>query len=266
MTPLDIFLFLLTGTVSGILSGLLGVGGGLIIVPILAILFSWMNFSEAYLMHMALGTSLATMITTSISSARAHHLRANVNWHVVKRIAPGVMLGALLGTLIAGQLNNYWLKVVFIAFIFCAATQLILNLSPNSHRQLPGQGGISLVGALIGMISSLVGIGGGTLSVPFLLYCNTDIRRAIGTSAAIGFPLATAGALSYFLLGHNKLELPPYSLGYIYLPALVGIALTSMLTAPIGAGLAQGLPILTLKRLFAILLYVIGLKMLWGIL
>lgn len=265
MTTLDIFLFLLTGTVSGILSGLLGVGGGLIIVPILAILFSWMHFPETYLMHMALGTSLATMLTTSISSARAHHQRGNVNWHVVKRIAPGVMLGALAGTLIAGQLNNYWLKIVFIVFVFCAATQLILNLSPNPHRQLPGRTGIGLVGTLIGMISSLVGIGGGTLSVPFLLYCNSDIKRAIGTSAAIGFPLAAAGALGYFLLGHNQPGLPPCSLGYIYLPALVGIALTSMLTAPTGARLAHGLPILTLKRLFAILLYSIGFKMLYGI-
>jgi uncharacterized membrane protein YfcA len=265
MSTFEIFLFLLTGTVSGVLSGLLGVGGGLVIVPILAFVFAWLKFPEAYLMHMALGTSLATMITTSVSSARAHHHRGNVNWLVIKRIAPAVMAGALIGTLIAEQLNSYWLKVVFILFVFCVATQLMMNLSPSPHRQLPGAIGIGLVGALIGTISSLVGIGGGTLSVPFLIYCNSDIRRAIGTSAAIGFPLATAGAIGYTILGHGKPDLPQFSLGYIYLPALAGIALTSMLTAPTGARLAQRLPIKTLKHIFAILLYIVGAKMLWGI-
>lgn len=253
----EFLLYLVAGAFAGLLSGLFGVGGGIVIVPILAFLFIGLHFPETHLMHLALGTSLATIVLTSISSARAHHRKGNVNWPVVRQIAPAVIIGTLLGTLVAAQLHSIWLKLVFALFILVVATQLLLDFTPSSHRQLPGRMGISVIGALIGVVSSLVGIGGGTLSVPFLIYCNSDARSAIGTSAAIGLPIATAGTLGYVLTGLSSPHLPELSLGFIYLPAFAGIALASIFTAPLGATLAQRLPIHTLKRLFALLLYIV---------
>ncbi|CAG0973945.1 hypothetical protein MTYP_01385 [Methylophilaceae bacterium] len=259
---MELFIYLLAGACAGLLSGLFGVGGGLIIVPILSLIFSSLAFPEQHIMHMALGTSLATIIFTSISSARAHHGRLNVDWPVVRKIAIAIVLGTLLGTVLAASLQTAWLKAIFSIFVFAVATQLILNFTPNPGRQLPGLFGISLAGLVIGIVSSLVGIGGGSLSVPFLIYCNTGVKRAIGTSAAIGLPIAAAGTLGYILNGLNTPQLPAYSLGYLYLPAFAGIAFVSMLTAPFGAALAHRLPPHVLKRAFAVLLYVIGFKML----
>lgn len=263
---MDIFIYLFAGTIAGILSGLFGVGGGLIIVPILSLVFTGLAFPQEHIMHMALGTSLATIIFTAISSARAHHNNANVDWSVVGRIAAGIVCGTLLGSILAASLQTAWLKAIFAVFVFVVATQLILNISPNPKRGLPGLLGMGLAGTIIGTISSLVGIGGGSLSVPFLIYCNIPVKKAIGTSAATGLPIALSGTLGFVLNGWNTPQLPAYSLGYVFLPAMTGIALASALTAPLGAKLAQRLPAITLKRAFAILLYLIGFKMLWDML
>ncbi|HEY8117693.1 MAG TPA: sulfite exporter TauE/SafE family protein [Methylophilaceae bacterium] len=263
MNP-EFLLYLAAGAAAGILSGLFGVGGGLIIVSILTLAFSALGFAEANIMHLALGTSLATIVLTSISSARAHHRLGNVNWQVVQQITPGIIIGTLLGAILAAHLNSLWLKGVFAVFVFGVATQLLLNIKPAPHRNLPRPLLVSLMGAIIGVVSSLVGIGGGTLSVPFLIHCNTDTRHAIGTSAAIGLPIAVAGTVGYIYTGVGVGQLPPLSLGFVYLPAFAGIAITSMATAPFGAALAQRLPVPTLKRLFALLLYIVGAKMLWG--
>ncbi|MCB5188548.1 sulfite exporter TauE/SafE family protein [Methylobacillus caricis] len=263
---MEFLLYFIAGAGAGILSGLLGVGGGTVIVPILVFIFTAQHFPEQHVMHMALGTSLATIILTSISSARAHHKKQNVHWTMVKRIAPGIVIGTILGALLAGQLNTAILKTVFAVFVLLIATQMIMNFTPAAHRQLPGKAGISLMGGLIGVISSLVGIGGGSVSVPYLIYCNFNARYAIGTSSAIGLPIAIAGTAGFILAGYSGAALPAYSMGYIYLPAFIGIALTSILTAPIGAYLAHKLPIPVLKRLFALLLYIVGLKMLWSLL
>jgi uncharacterized membrane protein YfcA len=262
----EFLLYLGAGAVAGLMSGLFGVGGGIVIVPILSFLFIGLHFPEMHLMHLALGTSLASIILTSISSARAHHRNGNVNWLVVRQITPAVVIGTLLGTLVAAQLHSVWLKAIIAVFELCVATQLLLNLNPNPHRNLPGRVGIGVAGGMIGIVSSLVGIGGGTLSVPYLIYCNFDTRHAIGTSAAVGLPIAAAGTLGYLITGWHNKSLPQPSLGFIYLPAFAGIAIASIITAPLGATLAQRLPILTLKRLFALLLYIVGLKMIWGLL
>lgn len=261
----EFLLYLVAGAFAGLLSGLFGVGGGIVIVPILTFLFIAQHFPEPHIMHLALGTSLATIVLTSISSTRAHHRKGNVNWTVVRQFAPAVIIGTLLGTLVAAQLHSIWLKLVFALYILVVATQLLLDFTPNPHRQLPGRTGISSIGALIGVVSSLVGIGGGTLSVPYLIYCNTDMRRAIGTAAAIGLPIATAGALGYVLTGLGIQHLPEWNLGFVYLPAFAGVACASIFTAPLGATLAQRLPARTLKRMFALLLYIVGIKMLWGL-
>jgi uncharacterized membrane protein YfcA len=260
---MELLIYLFAGSITGVLSGLFGVGGGLIIVPILTFLFLGLHFPEAHIMHMALGTSLATIILTSISSARAHHHKHNVNWAIVKKITPGIVAGTLLGSLLATQLHSNWLKIIFVIFGFFVAMQLFFDLAPSPHRKLPGIAAVSLAGALIGLASSFVGIGGGTLSVPYLVYCNVGIRKAIGTSAAIGLAIAVAGTSGFVIAGWNIQNLPRYSSGFIYLPAVAGIAIASIFTAPVGANLAHRLPPATLKRLFATLLVIVGMVMLW---
>ncbi|MDP2248306.1 MAG: sulfite exporter TauE/SafE family protein [Nitrosomonadales bacterium] len=263
---MDYLTYLLAGAIAGLLSGLFGVGGGLIIVPILSLVFTGLAFPEQHVMHMALGTSLATILFTSVSSARAHHSHANIIWSLVSKITPGIVLGALLGTVLAASLETGWLRMIFALFVFAIATQLILNLTPNPKRGLPGLFGTSVAGVIIGIISSLVGIGGGSLSVPFLIYCNISIKKSIGTSAAIGLPIALAGTAGFIFNGLHATQLPSYSIGYIFIPAVFCIASVSWIFAPLGAKLAQHLPAMTLKRAFAVLLYLIGLKMLWGLL
>lgn len=262
---MEFLLYLVAGVIAGLLSGLFGVGGGLIIVPILTFLFVGLQFPEAHIMHLALGTSLASIALTSVSSARAHHQRDNVSWAIIKKISPGIVIGTLLGAMLAAQFDSSWLKIIFVIFVFSVASQLFFNYTPSPHRQLPGLAGISIAGALIGAVSSLVGIGGATLSVPYLVYCNTDIRSAIGTSAAIGLPIALAGTLGYMLTGLGVEHLPKLSLGFVYLPAVAGIAITSVLAAPVGVSMAQRLPAPKLKRRFAILITIIGIAMLRGL-
>ncbi len=252
------------GLVAGVLAGLLGVGGGIVIVPMLSIAFDLQGLPSQYIQHMALGTSLGTIMFTSISSFRAHHKHGAVNWSVVRRITLGIIVGTLAGSWVAAQLSTRFLKGFFAVFLFYVATQMILNIKPKGGRQLPGRVGMSAVGGGIGVVSSLVGIGGGTLSVPFMVWCNMTMHNAVGTSAAIGFPIAVAGAAGYLINGLKvAADLPPMSLGFLYLPALIGIAVTSILTAPLGARIAHKLPVAQLKRVFAILLYIMGARMVW---
>ena len=257
---------LILGLVSGFIAGLLGVGGGLVMVPVLVVLFAQQGFDPGWHMHLALGTSLAVIVLTSISSLRAHHAHGAVRWDTVRRIAPGIVLGTLLGAFAVRHLSDLGLRVFFVAFLFYAATQMWLEYRPKPSRELPGWPGMTAVGVVIGAVSSWVGIGGGTLSVPFQLWCNIKLHEAIGTSAAIGFPIAVAGAIGYGLSGYGAPGLPEWSLGFIYLPALAGIAAASWLTAPLGARLAHRLPIKRLKRIFALLLYALGLRMLFSLL
>lgn len=254
-------LYLVTGAAAGLLAGMLGIGGGLIIVPILVFIFAAHGFSPDRILHLALGTSLATIIVTSISSARAHHAHNAVNWDSVRRITPGIAVGCLLGAWLAAQLDTRPLKLLFAVFEFYVGTQLLLQFTPHPSRSLPGCFGMIAMGIFIGVMSSLVGIGGGTLFVPFMVYCNRSMREAVGTSSAIGLPIAIFGSLGYMVSGWGVEALPPYSLGFVYLPAAVGIALVSIFTAPLGARLAHRLPVALLKKLFALLLYVLGAKM-----
>jgi uncharacterized membrane protein YfcA len=256
--------YLAMGLLSGFIAGLLGVGGGLILVPLLVWLFSMQGFAHESNMLMALGTSLGVISITAISSVRAHHAHGAVNWNTVKHILPGILFGTLFGAWLASKLPSTFLHHFFIAFLFYAATQMLFNFKPQAHRNLPGYVGMSSVGSIIGIVSSWVGIGGGTLSIPFMLWCNVKLHQAIATSAAIGFPIAVAGALGYVFTGWSVSHLPAYSAGYVYLPAFAAIASTGILTAPIGARLAHRLPVNVLKRLFAALLYALGIKMLLG--
>lgn len=257
--------YLALGLFAGVIAGLLGVGGGLVMVPFLTWAFLEQGFPAAYNIHMALGTSLAIIVLTSLSSVRAHHAHGAVRWAAVRRIAPGIVLGTLVGAFAAAHLPDQGLKWFFTAFMLYAATQMLLGFKPKPHRDLPGWPGMTAAGGVIGLVSSWVGIGGGTLSVPFLTWCNIRFQEAIGTSAAIGFPIALSGAIGFALSGLGAPGLPDDSLGFVYLPALLAVAAGSVLSAPWGAALTHRLPVARLKRIFAGLLYLLAVRMAYSL-
>jgi uncharacterized membrane protein YfcA len=257
-------LYIVTGAFVGLIAGLFGVGGGLIIVPVLVFIFtsSTAHFAPAIVMPLAIGTSLATIMVTSISSVRAHHLHGAVLWPVVGRLTPGIVVGALAAAAIVDYLPGDSLRVIFGVFELLVAALMGFGVSAAPHRQLPGWGGTSLAGGVIGAVSGVVGIGGGTLTVPFLVWCNVGMRQAVASSAACGLPIALAGTLGFMIAGWSETRSLPGSTGYVYWPAFAGIALASVLCAPVGAKLAHNLPTATLKRVFALFLAFLGLRML----
>ncbi len=262
----SLVLFLVLGSFAGVLAGLLGVGGGLVIVPMLNYAFALQGITGDHLHHMALGTSLATIMFTSISSFMTHHRSGAVLWGIVRQITPGILLGTFLGSKVAVHMPTSLLKGFFILFLLYVGAQMLMNVKPKAAREMPGLLGNSLAGGLIGALSSFVGIGGGSLSVPYMAWCNVPMHRAIGTSAAIGFPIAFAGAAGYLVNGLGLADLPGPHLGFIYLPALLGIAAASVCTAPLGAKLAHTLPVPRLKKAFACLLFAMAAQMAYSLL
>ncbi len=258
------FLYPLLGAFAGLLAGLLGVGGGLIIVPVLVFVFGMQGIADHLLVHLAVGTSLATIVLTSLSSVRAHHLHGAVLWPVFRQLTPGIVTGAWLGAAVADLLPTVALRTFFGMFELYVAVQMTLNIKPKASQQLPGKMTMFGVGNIIGAVSAVVGIGGGTLTVPFLVWSNVSMRKAVATSAACGLPIAVAGSIGFIIAGMNETALPAYSSGYVYWPAFAGIAAASILFAPLGAKLAHRLPAASLKRVFAILLYILAFKMLLG--
>jgi uncharacterized protein len=260
---LEIISLLIVGGFVGVIAGLLGVGGGVIIVPVMVWLYH-ATFPSDHLMQIALGTSLATIVITSLSSIYAHHCHRAILWTVMLQLTPGIIIGALLGAWLADQLSSNLLHQGFAVFLFIVAAQMGLGKPPAAHRQLPGKLAMNLVGSTIGIISSLVGIGGGSLTVPFLVWCNISIRHAVATSSACAFPVAIAGTIGFIINGFNVPNLPDWSIGYVYLPAFLAIVPTSLLFAPVGARLAHTLPTVTVKRFSAGFLTIVGIKMLYG--
>lgn len=265
---MDLFFlwYLLIGAVVGFLAGLLGIGGGLVQVPILVFLFKAQQIPPEHVLHLALGTAMASILFTSASSLRAHHTHDAVNWDIVKRMVPGVIFGVAMATFIASRAPTRYLAIFFTAFVYFAATQLILNIRPSAHRSLPGPVGMFAAGAVVGGISTLVAAGGALLSVPYMTWCNVRMHEAIGTAAAIGFPIAITGSIGYIVGGWEAPGLPSGSLGYIYVSALVWVVLASMLTAPAGARVAHRTPTGRLRKIFAVLLYILATSMLWNLL
>ena len=261
---MELMLYLALGAFAGTLAGLLGIGGGLIIVPVLAGVFYGFDYSPEVVMHMAIGTSLATIVMTSVSSVRAHHRRGAVQWQAFAWMAPGIVLGAWLGVAVADALRGDTLRVVFGLFELSVALYMWLDRPVCPKRTLPGRLGLNAAGGVIGVVSAIVGIGGGTLAVPYLQWCNVAMRRAVATAAATGLPIAIAGALGYVVAGWGNPLLPAGTTGYVYWPAFVGIVAASVLFAPLGAHLAHTLPARSLKRIFALFLAALGLWMLFG--
>lgn len=248
----------LLGTATGFLAGLLGIGGGMLMVPFVTFILNAKGYPPEYTVKMAVATSLATICFTSLSSVRAHHRRGAVLWPIVRVLAPGILVGSLLGAQLAVALPGRLLSILFAIFVAFSATQMFLNRKPKPTRTLPGAAGTFAMGGVIGTLSSLVGAGGAFVSVPFMTWCNVKIHDAVGTSAALGFPIALAGTLGYIWAGRGMPQMPPGSIGYLYLPGLLVISLGSITTAPLGARTAHRMDIRPLKKVFAVVLYILA--------
>ena len=262
--PLLIFELAVLGVATGFLAGLLGIGGGMLMVPFITLILAHRGVAANLTVKMAIATSMATIIFTSIASLRAHHKRGAVRWDIVRRLAPGIVIGSLAGSLgVFALLKGSALAIFFALFVGFSATQMLLGKKPKPTRQMPGTGGQLAAGGAIGFVSGLVGAGGGFISVPFMTWCNVTIHHAVATSAALGLPIALANVAGYVVSGFSVQGLPAGSFGYIWLPALVVIALCSVVTAPLGAKAAHSLPVSKLKRVFASILYMLAAYMLW---
>jgi uncharacterized membrane protein YfcA len=259
------YVYLAIGAVVGFLAGLLGIGGGMVTVPVLVFVFSAKGLAPEHLMHISLATAMATIAFTSISSVRAHHLHGSVDWRVARIMAPGILAGAFGASLIAGTIPTWPLAAIFTALLFYAAVQMLIEIKPSAARSLPGPAGMFAAGGAIGAVSSLLAAGGAFLTIPFLTWCRVPVRRAIGTAAANGFPIAVAGTAGYVVQGMRVQGLPAGSLGFVYLPALVLIVGVSVFTAPLGARVAHRLPVKRLRGVFAFVMFLLGVRMLIGL-
>lgn len=253
-----LLMYVALGAAAGTLAGLFGIGGGLIIVPVLVFSFTAQGISPEVLTHLAVGTSLATIVVTSISSVKAHHAKGAVRWDWFTGIAIGIVFGSALGVKTAGMMSGDLLQKVIGVFAIVIAFQMGLGLKPKASRTIPGRPGLIGAGGVIGWASAIFGIGGGSLTVPFLSWCNVKMQTAVATSAAVGLPIAVVGALVNIEEGWGHQLLPEYATGYVYWPAFIGIVSTSVIFAKVGAKLAHSLPSDTLKRIFAVLLLIIG--------
>ena len=263
-SPTLLIEFLVLGACTGFLAGLLGIGGGMLMVPFVTYIISSRGVAPDLSVKMAIATSMSTILFTSISSLRAHHKRGAVRWDLVRGIAPGIVLGSLAaGAGAFALIKGAVLAVLFAVFVGFSATQMLLDRKPAPSRSMPGPLGQASAGAGIGFLSGLVGAGGAFVSVPFMTWCNVAIHNAVATSAALGFPIALASTIGYVIGGWNLPTALPGSLGYLYLPALVCIAAASVSTAPLGARVAHSLDVKRLKRVFALMLYALAAYMVW---
>lgn len=258
-----ILAYLVIGLLAGYLAGFLGIGGGFVVVPALTWLFLQDPATAPYAVHMAVATSLGTMLVTSLSSIIAHHRKGAIRWTLVRALAPGLIAGSVLGALLASALDGAALVRVVGGFALLAGLQLVLARKPAGERPLPGQPGVSIVGLVIGGISSLIGIGGGALTGPWQMWHGIRAQNAVATSAACGYPIAIAGSATFVLLGIGG-GMPAGALGYVHLPAFAGIAVASAVAAPLGAATVHRLPPATVRRLFGVFLLAVGLRMLAG--
>jgi len=263
MSPADWWwAYLALGAFVGFFAGLLGIGGGAAMVPVLAFIFTAKQFSPEHVVHLALGTAMATMLFTSVSSVRAHHQHQAVNWAIVRRMAVGIVMGTFGGALLASVLNLRLLTIVFTGLIYYLSWQMLIGRKPRAGGMQPTIAGMNATAAAIGMISSLTATGGAALVVAYLVKHGTRMQEAIGSAAAIGWPLAAAGTAGYLLTGFGEPGLPEYSLGYVYLPALAGMVVASIGLAPVGARLAHRTPGAKLKKIFAVVLFLLATEML----
>jgi uncharacterized protein len=266
MTIEWIFIYLALGCGVGFMAGLLGIGGGGILVPLLISIFSYQGMAQEQRVHLALGTSLACMIITSTASARAHALKGTIHWRLALGLAPGIILGAFLMAYFSIAINPVFIALFFAVFMALIAGQLLLNWQPKSNTRPINSRQLLLMGGAIGALSALATVGGGFLTLSYLNYKNIAIKNAIGTAAAIGFPIALAGTLGYLISGQGYGPSAPYIIGFVHAPAFVIIGLSSIIAAPYGVRCASYLAPVYLKRIFAAVSLLLGAKMLYSVL
>ncbi len=253
-----ISIYLLIGALSGLLAGLLGIGGGIIIVPALAAVFDhYQIFPDSYVMHMAIGTSLASLIVTLLASLRQHMRRRSVRWDLVRRMLPALMVGVVIGAIVAHDLPAKYLRIIFSMFLFYIAYGLLFKNPESQKVVMPSRFVIRAVACIIGALSSVLGAGGGAMLIPFLLKCQVNIREATGTAVACGVGVGLVATVCFMLLGTSVLHMPE-STGYIYWPAFIGISITSIMTAPVGTSIAYRLPTSVLRHVFGIFLLLVA--------
>jgi uncharacterized membrane protein YfcA len=249
------------GTFVGLLAGLFGIGGGMTLVPILAAMFEAQALDPGHGVHLALGTAMASAVVTAGASVRAHHVRGGVDWRIVTLLAPGMVLGSMLSTVASGWVAQRELALAFAVIVCGGATQILLGRQSTSTVSLPGRAVTLLFGVAVGVVCGLISAGGAFLTVPWMHSRGVPMLTAIGTGAAIAVPVVFVGTLGYIVSGWHAQGLPPHALGFVYLPALIVLVLASSPMASVGAHLAHRLPGATLKRIFALLLYVLAIRM-----
>lgn len=250
------------GIISGAISGLLGIGGGIVIVPFIAWLLSNNGMPADTIMQTAIATSLATIIITSLSSILAQQRRRAIKWPIVKILTPGFAIGAWLGADLAHFLSSDLLAIIFGMFLLLNGLNMVIGLKTTSHRQLPSTLPLGITGGLMGGLSTLIGIGGGTLTVPYMIWHNVPVKNAIALGSACGLPIALFGALSFLVIGSQADTLPVGNIGYINLPAFFGISCTSLFSATLGVHMSHKIPTSALKKIFSVILIAVGLNML----
>lgn len=255
-------MLLLLGACTGLLAGLLGIGGGMVMVPFMTLYLDYKGFGPDAVMKVAIATSLSSILFTSVSNVRAQHQRGAVRWDLVRAMAPGIMIGSLIGSQFASSLPAGWLALVFSAFIAIMATRMQRQNPTAADRPLPGAAGLFGAGAMIGGASSVVGAGGAFITTPFLVRRGLPIHSAVGSSAACGFPIAVAGTIGYVIAGWSEAP-SAQTLGFVYLPGLIFVSIASMITAPIGVRIAHAISSLKLKRFYVLMLYCLAAYMLW---
>jgi len=252
----DIAMLMLCGSISGFLAGLLGIGGGMVLVPFMILVFNHLGFSQDVIVHMAIATGMATILFTTTSAIWAHHKHGSIEWKLVASLSPGMVFGGLVGgSELFEALKTSWLSLFFAIFLMYSSIQMMINKKPKPGRELPGRLGLFSFGTFAGVLSSLVGAGGAFITVPFMLWCNVKPHVAMASSSGLGFPIAAAATIGYMYGSWGNPNLPSGSLGFVYLPALACIVVVSVFTAPWGAKMARKLNVAQLKRVFGILLF-----------
>ena len=256
MSLSDILMLMLCGGIAGYLAGLLGIGGGMILVPFMIMVFNHQGFSQTVIVHMAIATGMATILFTTSSAIWAHHKHNSIDWKLVASLSPGMVFGGLVGgSELFEALKTSWLSFFFALFIVYTSIQMLLNKKPTAGRELPGPIGLFSFGTFTGVLASLVGAGGAFITVPFMLWCNVKPHVAMATSSGLGFPIAAAATIGYMYGSWGNPNLPAGSLGFVYLPAVACIVVVSVFTAPWGAKMARKLDVAQLKRVFGIVLF-----------
>lgn len=252
------------GAFVGFAAGLLGIGGGMLLVPFLNYMLPRIGIPQDLAVHAAIATAMGTIIFTSLSSIRAHHKRGAIHWDVVRLMVPGIVLGGFVsGGAIFAMISNELLAIIFVAFVYISALRMLRKSNPDATPVLPPKWVTTAFGFVVGVVSGLLGAGGGFLSVPYLVRARIIMAQAVATSAALGFFIAVANSLGYIWSGYTETKNIPGMLGYNYWPALIALTIMSVLTAPLGAAAAHRLPINTLKRVFAALLFILGTQMIY---